>query len=373
MKNNHLSLLNYKYLMNNLKGYQSVFYDENITNGKRGKTVLLRHDIDLSIPSALEIASIEHSFSFKSTFFINIHSDFYNVFEKKSILTLKKIIDLNHSIGIHFDATYWGIKKETELENKLLLEKTIVKDFLGVEPTAFSFHNPTKEILLYDRDAYAGLKNAYSNDLKKTYKYCSDSNGYWRHENMFDVVSKGNHNYLHLLTHPGWWRNDAIDPREKVCQIIRARGEGVLRDYDETLVINDRGNISDVYSSIKFIKEISENLFYDIDRLMNEKNYLQLYKKINDLLCRHLDGLVEGTIEIANDRFENLKYDNKDLLKKIDGISDSNLLSKLKAIIVKFSNADGILFWEEKKQLNQIKVGLEAFRALISEVKNRRK
>ncbi|MGC6422227.1 MAG: hypothetical protein ACON47_09810 [Flavobacteriaceae bacterium] len=353
--------------MSNLKGYQSIFYDENITNGEKEKTVLLRHDIDLSIPSALEIALIEHSFSFKSTFFINIHSDFYNVFEKKSILTLKKIIDLNHSIGIHFDSTYWDIENETELEKKLLLEKTIIKDFLGVEPKSFSFHNPTKEILLYDRDTYAGLKNAYSNDIKKTYKYCSDSNGYWRHENMFDVVIKGNYNDLHLLTHPGWWRNDAIKPREKVYQIIKARGEDVLKDYDKILEINDRGNISDVYSLIKATKKITENVFYEIDRLMNEKNYLQLYKKIHDLLCRYLDALAYDKMEITKDRFENLEYDKKDLLKKIADISNSNRLSKLKPIIVKFSNADGILFWEEEKQRNHIKVGLEALQVLISE------
>ena len=353
--------------MSNLKGYKAVFYDENIVDDEKKKTVLLRHDIDLSIPSALEIASIEHSFSFRSTFFINIHSDFYNVFEKKSILALRKIIDLNHSIGIHFDSAYWDIKKETELEKKLLLEKSIVKDFLGVEPTSFSFHNPTKEILLYDRVAYAGLKNAYSNSLKKTYKYCSDSNGYWRHENMFDVVSKGNYNHLHLLTHPGWWRDDTIDPREKIYQIIKAKGEDVLKDYDEILEINDRGNISDAYSSIKFIKKISEHLFYEIDRMMNEKNYLQLYKKIHDLLCRQLDDMVEDKIVTANERFENLEYDKKDLLKKIDGISNANLLSKLKPIIIKFSNADGIVFWEEEKQRNHIKVGLEAVQVLISD------
>ena len=366
MKKNFLSLSNYKYILSFLKGYQSVFYHENITNNQKKKTVLLRHDIDLSIPSALEIALIEQNFSFKSTFFINIHSDFYNVFEKKSILALRKIIDLDHAIGIHFDSKFWDIKKETELENRLLLEKTIIKDFLGVEPKAFSFHNPTKEILLYDSDTYAGLKNAYSNDLKKTYKYCSDSNGYWRHENMFDIVSEGNYKHLHLLTHPGWWRNDAIDPREKVYKIIKDRGEGVLRDYDEILEINDRGNISDAYSSIKFIKKISKNLFYEIDRLMNEKNYLQLYKKIHDELNKQLTSLESDSYKSYKKSVLKIENQSNDLLMKVKFAKNINLSSKLNPLITNFSNSEGILLWDEDKLLNSLKFGFIALAVIYT-------
>ena len=43
--------------------------------------VLWRHDIDFSVHMALNLANIEFEEKVKSTFFVQLNSDFYNIFE----------------------------------------------------------------------------------------------------------------------------------------------------------------------------------------------------------------------------------------------------------------------------------------------------
>ena len=79
--------------------------------------------LTIQLAAHLEIAEIENKHNLRSTFFINIHSDFYNFFEKKNISTFKQIISMGHSIGIHFDSNFWNIKNKKNLVQKLEFEK----------------------------------------------------------------------------------------------------------------------------------------------------------------------------------------------------------------------------------------------------------
>ncbi len=81
--------------------------------------ILWRHDCDLSINRAFSLARIEHENEVVATYFVNPHSDFYNIYEKTQSELLQNIIGLGHDIGLHLDAAFYGGIKDSEtLEKK---------------------------------------------------------------------------------------------------------------------------------------------------------------------------------------------------------------------------------------------------------------
>ena len=70
---------------------------------KTEKCVILRHDVDYSMEKALIMAEYEKSIDVKSTYFLLLTSDFYNVLSHKNQKYIHKIIEYGHDIGLHFD------------------------------------------------------------------------------------------------------------------------------------------------------------------------------------------------------------------------------------------------------------------------------
>ena len=75
---------------------EPIFYSE-ITKDK--SEILWRHDVDLSLERALDLAKIEAIEGIKATYFILLHSEFYSPFEKKSAQIIRQILELGHKIG----------------------------------------------------------------------------------------------------------------------------------------------------------------------------------------------------------------------------------------------------------------------------------
>ena len=244
---------------------------------------LWRHDIDLSINRSLKIARINSEAGLFSTFFVNIHSDMYNPHEKSQKEKLREIADLGHDIGIHFESSFYEVQNELELDKLLIRESEILADLSGVTPGAFSFHNPRVIDLTFEDEKYGGLVNAYSKRLKTEVAYCSDSNGYWRFRSLFDVVKQRNDPCLQVLTHPGWWQDEALPPRQRVFLSIYGRARAVMSVYDDTLRENGRTNLSgnqEILGHLKkrIVKEVGlwdylwndqqfETLFIDLWRM----------------------------------------------------------------------------------------------------------
>ena len=347
------SIENYKYLIEFIsKNYSSIFFNE---YDSKKQIVLLRHDIDYSISNSLRLAKIEHNFGLKSTFFVNIHSEFYNFFEKDSIASLKEILKLGHSIGIHFDSTFWNLKDEEQLVKNLTFEKAIIDEALGIKVNAFSFHNPTEFVLSFKKDTYAGLINTYSDRFMNEFKYCSDSNGYWRHERMFDVVESLNHERLHLLTHPGWWTSEIKPPREKIYSIINERAQFILDDYDLNLINSKRENIGGLIDQLFFVKDLSPRLFISIDKSLNNKNYVQLYRELIHLIKIQLSEITlsvnkkEGSIDL---KFQNLRDEISFHLVFIEKVSSRFRL--LKDRINKLIYSEDIILETDDSHINHI-------------------
>ncbi|MBK9716739.1 MAG: hypothetical protein IPO85_04340 [Saprospiraceae bacterium] len=205
--------------------------------------ILWRHDVDFSMHAARKLAIIEESEGVKSTFFILLHSEFYNLFEIEIHNLVKDIISLGHDIGLHFYSKYYNIINEVELIKKLNLEKEFIQDIFNCEIKVFSFHNPEIFDLNCEKDVYANMINTYSYNFKNEIAYCSDSNGYWRHQRLEDFLKANLIKPIQVLTHPEWWSEIEMSPKEKVLRCIDERSKKVYSDYELILKKHNRQNI----------------------------------------------------------------------------------------------------------------------------------
>lgn len=158
---NDFTFLNYESLLELAKQkYKFVTFDEN--QNFKNKIILLRHDVEFSVPIALKMARIETSLGIRATYFVQLHGDFYNALEKETFQNLKQIESLGHKLALHFDPHFWNITDEKQLEEYLLIDKTTFEQYFNVAPIAFSFHNNNSFTLSCEKELYAGILNVYS-------------------------------------------------------------------------------------------------------------------------------------------------------------------------------------------------------------------
>lgn len=208
--------------------------------------VLWRHDVDMSMHRARWMANVEAQRGIRSTYFLLPHSRFYNLAEKQICELALDICNLGHEIGLHYEFDFFPDAQADEagIERRLKDEKAWLSALLGVQIRVFSFHNPSQDCLQrFAQPSVGGMINAYGKELRAAYRYCSDSNGYWRHQRAFEVIAEKPER-LHLLTHPEWWTPEPMMPRDRVQRCLDGRRQAVSRYYDESMIAGNRLNLS---------------------------------------------------------------------------------------------------------------------------------
>jgi hypothetical protein len=206
----------------------------------------LQENIDFSPHRALRLAEIEAEEGVRTTYFIHLHSEFYNALEKDVTRCILRIKRLGHDLGLHFDIGYYDIPRGDirRLAERLRFERHLAERIFESHIQTFSYHNPEMgEWIKVDRDEIAGMVNAYGGFLRKSYSYISDSNGYWRFRRLKDVIEAGTEKRLYVLTHPAWWTPKAMSPRKRVARCIDGRAKATNVFYDGMLRKLGRKNV----------------------------------------------------------------------------------------------------------------------------------
>ncbi len=81
-----------------LHGYSFVRFDDFIINEYQGKTIILRHDVDLLPYNSLRTATIEASMGIRSVYY------FRAVPESRDDVVIKAISSYGHEIGYHYES-----------------------------------------------------------------------------------------------------------------------------------------------------------------------------------------------------------------------------------------------------------------------------
>ncbi len=247
MKDYHIkdfTIPNYRRLLKILSDrYHCLLFDEfPFDMPENGCYCLWRHDVDFSIERALIMAENESGFGIKANYFIQLSSNFYNVFDPEIKQKIRLIMQSGHAVGLHFSPQPYAISTKSHLLDRLAFEKQILENLLDCEISSFSFHNPAPEMLEYRDMKLSGMMNVYADYIQKNFTYCSDSNGYWRFQRLGEVLNDHNPR-LHVLTHPVWWQDEPMHPRDRVVSQIKHSGDNLLHWYDDILSKFNRKNI----------------------------------------------------------------------------------------------------------------------------------
>jgi hypothetical protein len=144
--------------------------------------VFLRHDVDLSLEAALELARLEHNENARATYFLMTESVFYNLDSALGRETLRQLRSLGHAVGLH------GVYPRASRDDRF--------------DAALAWHNPDPEYL---HEPVRGFVNVMQPPWFTKGKYRSDSNQHWREGCPHDDLRAGKFEWLHLLTHPEIW------------------------------------------------------------------------------------------------------------------------------------------------------------------------
>jgi hypothetical protein len=209
-------------------------------------TALWRHDIDFSPQRALALARLEHAAGIAATYFVQLSSRYYGAFEPETAAALREIASLGHDIGLHFDPVVVSHRAAPDYDARLGFEAAALASLVEAPVGAFSLHNPTTIVgSSLDGRSHAGLLNASHPSLRDRFTYVSDSNGLWRHRSLHDAIADPEVHRLYALTHPEWWQDDVMPPRQRIQRCLDGRAEAGGRHYDGLLARHGRPNVGE--------------------------------------------------------------------------------------------------------------------------------
>ncbi|HVM57786.1 MAG TPA: hypothetical protein VMT74_09995 [Gaiellaceae bacterium] len=159
-------------------GYEWASFDRH----PRAGDVFLRHDVDLSLEAALELARLEHDLGVRATYFLMTESAFYNLRSHVGLYTQRQLRQWGHAVGLH--AVYPRAELDRRFDNVI------------------AWHNPDPE---YVHEPIVGAVNVMEEPYFTPGLYRSDSNHHWREGCPHDGLAAGSFEWLQLLVHPEIW------------------------------------------------------------------------------------------------------------------------------------------------------------------------
>ena len=181
-------------------GYRFAFFDTPPEPG----TVILRHDVDLSLDAALRLAEVEADAGAAATYFLMTRSEFYNLDSQSGEDAVDRLRRLGHRVGLH--AVWPYVDRDDRFDPVL------------------AWHNPDPE---YMRNPVEELVNVMEAPWADVYR--SDSNQHWRQGCPHEELAAGAFERLQLLTHPEIWVYPGETMRETMLAMLDAERERRLR------------------------------------------------------------------------------------------------------------------------------------------------
>lgn len=161
--------------------------------------LLLRHDLDHSLRSALVIARLEADLGLRATYFVQTTCDFYNLLGTEGRAVVAELVSLGHEIGLHYDARRY---KGEGSARHLACDLALLADMSGQPVISASQHIPVDGERV-DLGA-AILNEAYAPRFTQApMSYISDSLVRWRHQTPHDLLDR--RESFQFLTHPMKW------------------------------------------------------------------------------------------------------------------------------------------------------------------------
>jgi hypothetical protein len=191
------SLEHYRELLEAAKtgGYRFAAFE----GQPRAGDLLLRHDVDLSLDAAVQMAEVEAAAEAWSTWFLMTRSAFYNLDSSDGERAIARLRELGGRIAHH---AMWP---NADLDARF-------------EPV-FAWHNPEAEFM---SAAVEGATNVMAPPWFDADHYRSDSNQRWRHGCPQVGLERGEFEWVQLLIHAEIWVYDGQSMAETMQSFLDA-------------------------------------------------------------------------------------------------------------------------------------------------------
>ncbi len=195
------SLDHYRELLEAAKagGYRFAGFDRPPERGD----LIVRHDVDLSLDAAIQMAEVEADAGVWSTWFLMTRSVFYNLLSEEGERALARLRELGGRVAHH------AVWPHVDLDERF-------------EPVV-AWHNPDRA---YQADPIAGAVNAMSPPFVSGH-FRSDSNQNWRFRDRpghcpHGELARGELEWLHVNVHPEIWVYHGTTMRETMEAFLAA-------------------------------------------------------------------------------------------------------------------------------------------------------
>jgi len=146
-------------------------------------SVILRHDVDLSLDAAVRMAEVEHEAGATATYFLMTESVFYNLDSPEGVAAIARLGELGHRVALH--AVYPNAPRDERFD------------------PVVAWHNPDPAYM------HVPLVDGRINVMQEPWfdpaTYRSDSNQHWRSGCPHEGLRAAAFPWLQLLTHPEIW------------------------------------------------------------------------------------------------------------------------------------------------------------------------
>lgn len=164
------------------------------------KGIVLRHDIDLDIKPAYEMALLEQDCGVVSSILLLTTCHTYNINSPANRSKIRHLADIGFDIGLHFDPTVYDSELNLEqLEQKAVREASQIEDVTGIKVKTISLHAPS---VSNQFPFFADYINTYDPKYFQPANYLSDSRMNFRGKNPFEFIKKAEKELLQVLLHP---------------------------------------------------------------------------------------------------------------------------------------------------------------------------
>ncbi len=208
------SLKGYSELLSTLKdrGYSFCgFEDVGPCMIEEKPFVILRHDIDISLRPALEIARIEYDQRVQATYFVCHRSPFYNILSRSNAELMLQIHEYGHQIAVHLDLAVYDNDCARALKEVEVLSKfySYLNTQLVSLHSSYDLHHMPVEL-------FQQIHSVYGPVVRGEMAYISDSTGRWRYGHPLVSEAFCLRKPIQLLTHPIWWFQEGKTAPEKL-------------------------------------------------------------------------------------------------------------------------------------------------------------
>jgi len=234
--------------------YQILPFSDAKKNTKLPK-LILRHDIDLDLHLALEMAKLENNFGIEATYFILLYNNFYNPLSPEGRKIIREIKGLGHEVGLHWDSRDYFMKNwEFWFKNNL----KILGEIAGEKIVSVSQHEPISTAKM--KVNHLVQNEAYSEKFFD-FTYVSDSSMRWRQFTPWDLIQQKKN--IHFLAHPMWWLTKGRSRKQKLLESFSYNSQAKKSFYNQ---LNDYIN-----HTLKNQKELDQKFGYRNGIKVNEK------------------------------------------------------------------------------------------------------